>query len=72
MLLKRRGHNKNFITLFTSNLQYRLNLTKRVTGSLVNYKCCFSAKILDLLTFPNQPGNLTHLNRQYNIYICSC
>ena len=29
--------NKNSITLFTSNSKFRLNLTQRVTGSLVLY-----------------------------------
>ena len=37
MLLKRRWPNKNFITLFTSNSKFRLNLTQRVTGSQVFY-----------------------------------
>ena len=38
MLLKRRWPNKIFITLFTRNSKFRLNLTQRVTGSLVTYK----------------------------------
>ena len=35
LLLNRRCPNKNFSTLFTSNSKFRLNLTQRVTGSLV-------------------------------------
>ena len=35
LLLKKRRPNKNLITLFTSNSIFRLNLTQRVTGSLV-------------------------------------
>ena len=38
LLLKRRWPNKKFITLFTSNSKFRLNLTQRVTGSLVLYR----------------------------------
>ena len=38
LLLKSRWPNKNFITLFTSNSKFRLNLTQRVTGSLVEIK----------------------------------
>ena len=36
LLLKRRWPIKNCITLFTSNSKFRLNLTQRVTGSLVS------------------------------------
>ena len=37
LLFRMRWPYKNFITLFTSNSKFRLNLTQRVTGSLVKY-----------------------------------
>ena len=37
LLLKRRRPNKNFITLFSSNSKFRLNLTQLVKGSPVIY-----------------------------------
>ena len=42
LLLKRSWPYKNFITLFTSNSKFRLNLTQRVTGSLYHFQVDFS------------------------------
>ena len=40
--------NKNVITLFTNNSNFRLNLTQRVTGSLVYYNSISPPKIVRL------------------------